>query len=98
MYKVKPNNLFLMSAILIGLVFFFSPVLSVSATGLQGVVVQQMRCKGNSPTLSVRSFPGTEFKEIARVSTINGVSVGEFVDGWYQFLGCLLYTSDAADE
>ena len=87
MFKVKPSNPFAMSATLIGLACFLSPVLTVSATGLQGVVVQQMRCKGNSPTVSVRSSPGTEFKEIARVSAINGVVVGDFVDGWYRLLG-----------
>ena len=87
MFKVKHGNLFAMSTTLICLAFFLWPVLTVSATGLQSVVVQQMRCKANSPTLSVRSSPGTEFKEITRISTINGVAVGDFDDGWYRFLG-----------
>ena len=60
------------------------PVLRVSATGLQSVVVQTMRCKGSEPTISVRSSPGTEFTEVSLLSTLDGVTVGDFVDGWYR--------------
>ena len=87
MFTSKPIKLFAMYVVLIGLVFSIHPVLTVSATGLQDVVVQQMRCKSSIPILSVRSSPGTEFAEVEKVSTINGVVVGEFVNGWYQISG-----------
>ena len=87
MFTSKPIKLFAMYVVLIGLVFSVHPVLTVSATGLQDVVVQQMRCKSSIPILSVRSSPGTEFAEVEKVSTINGVVVGEFVNGWYQISG-----------
>ncbi|MBS61197.1 MAG: glycoside hydrolase family 2 [Anaerolineaceae bacterium] len=84
MFKVKPSNLFIMRVSLIFVALFVWPVLTVSGTSLEKGVRQQMRCKGSSPTLSVRSSPGTEFEEIAKISTTNGIVVGDFVDGWYR--------------
>ena len=67
-------------------VFLISPVPRVSAIVSQSVIVQQMRCKGSEPTISVRSAPGTEFTEVALLYTLDGVTVGDFVDDWYRII------------
>lgn len=84
MYKTKANNLFTRCMLVTMFAFLAYPIPRVSAAGLQSDVIQRMRCRGIYPKISVRSGPGTEFVEVALLNTNEGVTVGDFVDGWYQ--------------